>query len=514
MLTNTFHSSTGRHSIKDSASLTKVQNHNSRGNFSIEFDPTKIVDLIGHSSCILDDVKNAINEIFSPVFAQYNEMRKSKKLSPLNQTPFEYFAANKNLNIACEAILQLGHTYFWSNFRQDTGILIIDRVHVLKKYPEHIKDAMNSLYQKQAYAYEHIYETHGKLILQKINNAYAAAEKVLNKYNQSRPEFVEYSKMKRMDLACLLYASDEKTRVEYAEYAQALKTTNEIVKKRLRERIVAKEMHIQVICMTAHYDEYSPHAHIVNICYAGGYEQGLSTKVAKSIVLNRWTLEVIQDRLHEIAEQEMQAHPEIFKNHTLLPKEKGRNFNYTKEQIARRNIVKLLDRLQELENTVLEKQAEKHSIQEDIELTKEVALDAKQEYEEIMLSLNDAHAQLCDLIGNINLIESYSEYDYQEEEIEKSMNCLLHLLDSLHSASRLFKGKQAAHFIKEAKDDLHPIFGALTYWYSHLKNYEAKENLTESQRKTRTLDEKIFAASQRLQEVDTQHNLNMDEPAL
>ena len=177
-------------------------------------------------------------------------------------------------------------------------------------------------------------------------------------------------------------------------------------------------------------------------------------------------------------------------------------------------MLKLLDRLQELENTVLEKQAEKFSIQEDIALTKEVALDAKRDYEDIMSSLNDAHAQLCNLIGNINLIESYSEYDYQEEEIEKSMNCLIHLLDSLHSASRLFKGKQAARFIKEAKDDLHPIFGALTYWYSHLKNYEAKENLTEPQRKTRTLDEKIFTASQRLQEADIQHNPNMDEPVL
>lgn len=508
MLTNTFHSSTGRHSIKNAASLAKVQNHNSRGNFSIEFDPTKIVDLIGSAANIRSDVENAINSIFDPVFAQYNTSRISMGRSLVTETPFEYFSGNKTLDVACEAILQLGHNQFWSRFRHDTCFLIIDRMHVIKEYPDFVKSAMNSLFKKQAFAYEHIYETHGQEILQRINDAYNEATEIVETYNQLRPEFQEYSKMLRLDLARILYASDDETREAYAKYAQASRTIKEIESKRLRERIEAGEMHIRVICLTAHYDEFSPHGHMVSLCFSDGHKQGPASKVSKSIVLNRWALEVIQERLHEIAEEEMLACPEIFKGEKLLPKEKGRNFNYTTEQITRRNILKLLEQLHDLETSVSEKQKLAFTIQESIDLSKKEARETRQEYEDILVLLHNTYEHLCTLSGNVALIEAYSDYDYQENELEKSMNSILRLLNNLGTAAKLFKDKAASRYIKDTKEDLFSIYGALTYWYNHIKKYEEKAVLPPAQRKSLSLDEKILEASRHFQKekTPTPHN--------
>ena len=84
---------------------------------------------------------------------------------------------------------------------------------------------------------------------------------------------------------------------------------------------------------------------------------------------------------------------------------------------------------------------------------------------------------------------------YQEKELEKSMNSILRLLNNLGSAAKLFKDKAASRYIKETKEDLFSIYGALTYWYNHIKKYEEKSVLPPELRKSLSLDEKISEAS-------------------
>ena len=340
MISNSFHSSAKSHSISSVGSLAKAERHNSRGYFSFYYDQSKISDLVGTADTLAADVENAINQTFAENVSAYNEKQKRADRK-IQTSAFEHFAENKKLDLAVESILQIGDKEFWGRFRDDRIVTRNGRELVLKSFPEEVKMVMDDIFKKQISAYENIYQTHGEIIAAKIRTAYDEAAAVATKSEQEHPDFKEIYKVASKERVGKIKELSPDDQTAFAAYSEARDTMAVIVNSKLRERISANHMHIKVVGATAHYDEFSPHAHSISICYADGYSKGLSSRVAKSVVLNRWALEVIQDRMHEIAEMEMKRHPEIFQGEDLKEKERGRNFDYTTEQVARQNLVKL-----------------------------------------------------------------------------------------------------------------------------------------------------------------------------
>ena len=90
-----------------------------------------------------------------------------------------------------------------------------------------------------------------------------------------------------------------------------------------------------------HFDEASPHLHVIGVPVASGYQRGMSKQCAKTKVFTKDSLEKLQDVLRRRALDGMKRNPEIFSGDTLKPKEDGRNVDYSKEYFIHRKEEKL-----------------------------------------------------------------------------------------------------------------------------------------------------------------------------
>lgn len=341
-LTNSFHSSAKKHAISDSGKLGRVERHNSRGYYSFEYDQSKIHALIGTPATIAGDVRSYINDTFSNAIQDYNDKQKRKDRK-ITTGAFAHFESNKSLDIANEVIFQLGDQEFWGLHRHDERYRTKKGKNlILKSYPEPIKDAMDELFQKQMQAYESIYETDKNIILAKMYADKTAAEELIAGLDpEIKKKYEDIQKIK--DMAKRAAAIRELDDPEaYQEYSDATTQLATLKKLKLIERTEADQMHIKLVNGTAHYDEYSPHAHAISVCWADGYSSGLGSRVAKSVVLNKWSLSVIQDKMRDVAMEFIQEHTEIFQGEFLAEKSKGRNWDYDAKEIAERNHKALL----------------------------------------------------------------------------------------------------------------------------------------------------------------------------
>lgn len=74
---------------------------------------------------------------------------------------------------------------------------------------------------------------------------------------------------------------------------------------------------------TIHFDESSPHLHIVGVPIKDGYKNGMKKQVAKSLVFTKSSLKIIQDKMRECC---INSFNKTYKtNHLLKEKEIGRN---------------------------------------------------------------------------------------------------------------------------------------------------------------------------------------------
>ena len=88
-----------------------------------------------------------------------------------------------------------------------------------------------------------------------------------------------------------------------------------------------------------HYDESSPHLHVVGVPVAGGYKKGLSKRCAKTRVFTQYSLSDLQDKMRSMAQLQMQSCILLNSDFRegLKPKEQGRPFNMTKQQLTKFN---------------------------------------------------------------------------------------------------------------------------------------------------------------------------------
>lgn len=82
---------------------------------------------------------------------------------------------------------------------------------------------------------------------------------------------------------------------------------------------------------TVHLDESSPHLHIVGIPKATGFKKGLSAQCSKTKIFNKEKLLELQEKMRENAQELMKEN--VIQNFEFRQKQKGRNFDYSKENI-------------------------------------------------------------------------------------------------------------------------------------------------------------------------------------
>lgn len=89
---------------------------------------------------------------------------------------------------------------------------------------------------------------------------------------------------------------------------------------------------LKIASAVVHYDESSPHMHIVGVPIAEGYKKGLKKQVSKSKVFTKDSLTNLQKNMRAGLEPLMQ---QVYQNPDLQIKEKedGRNKDYSKKEI-------------------------------------------------------------------------------------------------------------------------------------------------------------------------------------
>lgn len=506
---NSFHSSAKAHSIKNASALAKVQSHNSRDYFSLERSKNKSYDIIGTAGTLAADVQDYINVTFNNEIAAYNKKQRRKDRR-IDKDAFQYFCDNKATDIANEVIFQIADKEFWDQFREDKVIKRKGKEYVLHSYPEHVVKVMNEIYKLQAEAYEKIYETHRDIIIDRINKAYDEAQAVVEglytdtrwKYYQIVLKAQKQPKFKREEcrerMMSEMNFSDEEIE-KFADFFEAHETIRAIEEARLRERTAAGEMEIKLISLAGHGDEKSYHGHGVSVCSVGGYKQGLQRRIAKTVVLNKYALEVLQDRMREIAQEEMDKHPEIFEERQLDPKGIGRNMDYSVEQHIRIKQEELLEKGKVIESVIQESKEQYDQIVERVSKLKKERGTVRNEVSQLKEERNKASQELAAILNEYNkteekiaaqkeksaqwdeilyVIKTEQEYLAEAEASEDTIEHLNNLCKSLIERKSPLRDKSIEQAFLEA---FRGFYEALSRSLKRLRGWEIYNELPDEQ---------------------------------
>ena len=84
---------------------------------------------------------------------------------------------------------------------------------------------------------------------------------------------------------------------------------------------------------TIHYDESSPHMHLVGVAVADGFCKGMERQSVKTKVFTKESLAMLQSEMRVVAEKSLEKYPELFEGMELKTKERGRNKDIPKQKL-------------------------------------------------------------------------------------------------------------------------------------------------------------------------------------
>lgn len=176
-----------------------------------------------------------------------------------------------------------------------------------------------------------------------------------------------------------------------------------------------------------HYDEASPHMHVVGVPVGRGFKRGLETKVSKRSVFTQETLsKVLQGELREIAESCVMK----YLNMELKEKQKGRNYDLS---VIEYKVKKETEKVEELDE-VLKVQCKQNE-----ELC-ENQIEIEQQNEDLYREQKELEEKKSDL--EIDIFRNRLEQKYLEgkcEESKKKLGKLDKVLEGLGKVKNFIK---------------------------------------------------------------------------
>ena len=368
--------------------------------------------------------------------------------------------------------------------------------HNLRDYDKKVEDI------EVVYGTNDLYQDVKNVYLQEFQEAQIEYDNKVRKDRRIGDYFTHISKDSKHDLACELIIElgdmdfwNDKT-MEYK------KQMTEVYKDQIY-KFVEVVPAFKVANAVVHYDETSPHMHLVGVPVKDGYKNGMKKQVAKSQIFTKASLKEIQDKMRKYC---IEKFNEVYEqNATLKKKQKGRNRDINVNDMGGYSELK---REQE-KNTKRLKEANSKSDNLDIKT---------QEIKEI---LNNLKSPLLDknnkLISNENIdkvlnyteqvkdttksIKGVNDLNITIDKVEKNYKNLENERDRLYN-SNIEKDKTIADLKEtiEAKDDkINKLESALNklkielskfkeFWRRLIKRFQIKvfdedfEKVTENKR--------------------------------
>ena len=204
-----------------------------------------------------------------------------------------------------------------------------------------------------------------------------------------------------------------------------------------------------------HFDEATPHMHVIGVPVASGYKRGMEKQTAKTKIFTKDTLEKLQDLLRERAKIGMEKNLELFAGVSLKPKEQGRNVDFSKAFY------------------VQTKKDELKETQEQISRRKEDLSDVKEQITEARETLTGVRTDLARSRGEAErIIEEANEHrkNIHLEEAQLLREIPFHIGDVFPVKGRQMRVETVYSTLNEVS--MRPVTG---------KAYEPSETFTKSE---------------------------------
>ena len=224
---------------------------------------------------------------------------------------------------------------------------------------------------------------------------------------------------------------------------------------------------------TIHFDENSPHMHIVGVPVKENCKTGMEKQVGKTSIFTKESLVVIQDKMRSKCIEEFNL--AYSKDNKLKKKEKGKNRDYSAYERLKFNekAEKLKQELNELREDVFELKNNKQKINEEIvdlnidkeDIKREIDKKKKVNNKIIIKSKNqlwDENEKLKDEISDLQRENYTLKNNY--EDLEKRTNYLLKYLNK-------FLDKVP----KIIKDIVNHLFKEKMYFPQFIQNYDPEQ---------------------------------------
>ena len=174
---------------------------------------------------------------------------------------------------------------------------------------------------------------------------------------------------------------------------------------------------------TIHFDEHSPHMHIVGVPFKDNCKTGLSIQVGKSDVFTVDSLKVIQDRMREYCIDEFNKAYKL--NEILKEKEDGRNQDYPVHQM--KNYEKLKESYNKQHKKIKEINKNVDKINEESSEVKYILENLKQQplSKNNLIISNEYKDKLLEYINNIEKnnqnIKSIKDYNLSLKDVKQDL---------------------------------------------------------------------------------------------
>ena len=191
---------------------------------------------------------------------------------------------------------------------------------------------------------------------------------------------------------------------------------------------------------TIHFDEHSPHLHIVGVPVKENCKTGLSRQVGKTSIFTKESLVVIQDKMRERCIDEFNQVYQL--DNTLKEKQKGKNRDITpyERKIYNKKVKGLKQEISNLENEVADLEDNKESINKQItklnkdknDITDEIDKKKKINNKIVLKSKNKMQDEINKLTEeNIHLKFENKQIKEEYEQLEEKTNYLIYHLNKV-----------------------------------------------------------------------------------
>lgn len=186
--------------------------------------------------------------------------------------------------------------------------------HNLRNYDKKIEDI------EVVYGTNDLYQDVKNVYLQVFQEAQIEFDNKVRKDRRIGDYFIHISKDSKHDLACELIIELGDMNFWNSKTREYKKQMTEVYKDHIY-KFVEVVPAFKVANAVVHYDETSPHMHLVGVPVKDGYKNGMKKQVAKSQIFTKASLKEIQDKMRKYC---IEKFNEVYEQNATL-KQKGRN---------------------------------------------------------------------------------------------------------------------------------------------------------------------------------------------